>query len=290
MKAQVESTNSAISRHLTLDDETSALFRLKRELLEVLQKHEDRQRLFQQEVQVTLEKMQTRKATAARSTEHGLEFESRLFDLVNEEAVRAGDLAMFMGDKPGVIRGCKKGDIVVELNIDHVAGGAKIAIEAKEDASYNIKKALVEIDEASKNREAQFGLFVFSRRLAPEGLEAISRHGNAIVIVWDPEDRQTDLFVKLGLSVAKALCTRQAREREAISVDFSAIDQSLLNINKELTQLEEINTWTTTIQNNSEKILERMRGARKKLDKQILLLQEALLDIRQTLGDDSTEV
>lgn len=286
MKAQVESTNSAISRHLTLDDETSALFRLKRELTDMLRTHEDRQRGFQEEVKLALEKMQARKAEAARSTRHGVEFETLLFELVQEESQRAGDIATLTGNTVGVIKNCKKGDIVVEICADHVAGGARIAIEAKEDASYNLKKALDEIDEARKNRESQSGLFVFSKRLAPEGLEPLSRHGNTILAIWDSEDRQTDLFVKLGLSVAKALCTRQAREREALAVDFSTLDHSILEINKQLTQIDEISGFASTIQGHSEKILERMRISRKKLDKQVAILQEALQDLRDTLNSE----
>ena len=287
MKAQVESTNSAISRHLTLDEETSALFRLKRELLDVLRTHEERQRGFQEEVKITLEKMQARKAEAARSTVHGVEFEARLYELVLEESQRAGDLALMTGNSVGVIKNCKKGDIVVELCGEHAAAGAKIVLEAKEDASYNIKKALDEIDEARKNREAQSGLFVFSKRLAPEGIEPLSRHGNTLIVVWDPEDRQTDLFVKLGLSVAKALCTRQARERESLAVDFSTLDHAILEINKQLAQIDEIGGFSETIRNNSEKILERLRISRKKLDKQVAVLQESLQDLRETLQAES---
>jgi len=286
MKAQVESTNSAISKHLTLDDETSALFRLKRELLDVLRTHEDRQRGFQEEVKVTLEKMQARKAAAARSTLHGLEFESQLFEFVNEESQRAGDIAVMTGNSVGAIKNCKKGDIVVEIGGEHSAAGAKIVLEAKEDASYNIRKALDEIDEARKNREAQSGLFVFSKRLAPEGLEPLSRHGNSIIALWDPEDRQTDLFVKLGISVAKALCTRQAREKESLAVDFSTLDHAILEINKQLSQIDEISGFSESIRNNSEKILERMRISRKKLDKQVAILQEALQDLRETLQSE----
>lgn len=286
MKAQVESTNSAISKHLTLDDETSALFRLKRELMDVLRTAEERQRGFQEEVKITLERMQARKAESARSTIHGLEFESQLFELVHDVSQRSGDIALLTGSTVGVIKNCKKGDIVVEIGGEHAAAGARIVLEAKEDASYNLRKALDEIEEARKNRESQSGLFVFSKRLAPEGVEPLSRHGNVIIALWDPEDRQTDLFVKLGLSVAKALCTRQAREKESLAVDFSTLDHAILEINKQLGHIDEISGFSESIRNNSEKILERMRISRKKLDKQIAVLQEALQDLRETLQAD----
>lgn len=284
MKAQVESTNSAISRHLTLDDENSALFRLKRELMDVLRTHEDRQRGFQEEVKITLEKIRTRKELSEKSTLHGLEFEGLLFDLIQEESQRAGDFAVMTGNSVGVIKNCKKGDIVVEIGGEHSAAGAKIVLEAKEDASYNIRKALDEIEEARKNREAQSGLFVFSRRLAPQGIEPLARHGHAIVALWDPEDRQTDLFVRLGLSVAKAICTRQSREKESMAFDFSTLDHAILEINKQLVQIDDISGFTESIRNNSEKILDRMRISRKKLDRQVAILREAIEDLRDTLN------
>ena len=82
MSRTVATTNEAISKHLTLDDKDSALSRLRRELLEVLGKHGETYQKFQEEVRVTLEKMQARREEAAASTRHGGDFEAVVFEVV----------------------------------------------------------------------------------------------------------------------------------------------------------------------------------------------------------------
>lgn len=287
MKAQVDSTNEAISRHLTLDDETSALSRLRRELLELLVSHEEKQRTFHQEVQVTLEKMQARKEEADRSTRHGTEFEALLFDLIQQESRQCGDIATLTGASTGLIKNCKKGDIVIDLSAEHTAAGARIVLEAKESASYSLRDALIEMEEARKNRDAQVGIFVFSKKTVPAGLDSISRHGDVIVVVWDKEQPDSDLFVRLSLSIAKALCTRNARARERVAMDFTIIDKALLEIAKQIEQIEGIDSLASTIQNNGEKIRERVRISKGKLQKQVECLEEQLGEIKNLL--QSTE-
>ena len=51
-------------------------------------------------------------------------------------------------------------------------------------------------------------------------------------VVWDADDVATDTHLRLGLSVATALCTRKALERTSLDVDFTAIDTVLLEIAK----------------------------------------------------------
>ena len=99
---------------------------------------------------------------------------------------------------------------------------------------------------ARQNREAESGLFVFSKKTAPAGLEPLARYGNDVVVVWDADDLATDTHLRLGLSVARALCTRKALERSSLDVDFTAIDGALLEIAKQVRELDEIRTWTDT--------------------------------------------
>eukprot|EP00461_Guttulinopsis_vulgaris_P007738 UN07788 len=49
------------------------------------------------------------------------------------------------GNRTGRIRNCKVGDIVITMGPEHVAYGSKIVIEAKNDQSYTIQKALDEL-------------------------------------------------------------------------------------------------------------------------------------------------
>lgn len=283
MSRTVATTNEAISRHLTLDDEKSALYRLRRELLEVLGQHTKCYQDFQTEVRATLESMQARREEAAASTRHGGDFEAVVFEVVQSESQRLRDVATAVGNSTGMIKNCKKGDAVVELGQESAAPGAKVVVEAKEDASYDLAAALGEMETARQNRGAESGLFVFSKKISPVGLEPLARYGNDVVVVWDADDVATDTHLRLGLSVARALCTRKALERSSLDVDFTAIDGALLEIQKQVKELDEIRTWTDTIRSNGQKILDRLRISREKLEKQGEVLTERVADLKEAM-------
>jgi hypothetical protein len=83
--------------------------------------------------------------------------------------------------------------------------------------------------------------------------------------------------------VARALCTRKARERSSLDVDFTAIDAALLEVQKQVKELDEIRGWTETIRNNGEKILGRLRISREKLDRQGAVLTERVADLKEAM-------
>ncbi|MDZ4779098.1 MAG: hypothetical protein SGJ19_02460 [Planctomycetia bacterium] len=283
MTTTVESTNLAISRHLTLDDEGSSLYRLKRELLDVLTQHQKQSREFQLEVSEQLTRMQTRREESARSTRHGDEFEAQCLEFLTEETKKCGDLLSATGRETGLMRGSKVGDAVIELNGDNVAGGAKIVIEAKEEKGYDAKKALDEIENARKNRGAEIGVFVFSKRVAPSHLESFERHRNDILVVWDADDAATDVCLRAALSVAKALCVRKALEKEKVTFDTEPITKAILEIEKQVQLFEEVDKAVGTIKSGSERIENRMRIARETLNRQVFTLQQQLETIRERL-------
>jgi hypothetical protein len=102
--------------------------------------------------------------------------------------------------------------------------------------------------------------------------------------VWDADDVATDAHLRLGLSVARALCTRKALERSSLDVDFTAIDGALLEIAKQVKELDEIRTWTDTIRSNGQKILDRLRISREKLEKQDEILTERVADLKEAMA------
>ena len=203
LKRLLEQTNSAIEGHLSLDEENSALARLKRELLGLMESHRDQNQKFQEEVKLALQTMIARKQEAARSTRHGVDFEAAVLELLCAEAQKSGDILTMTGNIVGRIKNCKKGDGTLELGPESVAPGARIVIEAKEDAGYQLKKACEEIEEARKNRDAVIGVFIFSRKTAPAALESVFRVGDDVFVVWDMEEPASDLYLKLGISLAR---------------------------------------------------------------------------------------
>lgn len=286
LKTILENTNETINSNLTLDDDDSSLARLRREILSVLESHSKANLEFREEVKISLNEMVARREESQRSTTHGLDFEQAVQEFLHYESQKSGDIATHTGNTTGLIKHCKVGDCVIELGPENSAAGAKIVAEAKQKKEYNLAKALEEIETARKNREAEVGLFIFSNKSAPEGLDPISRYRNDVVVVWDAEDRSSDLYLKTGLTLARALCVRAGNQNEAKAADFQAIDVAVLEIEKRAENLGKIETSAKTIGKQSDVILKTVGTARKSIDRQVEILREKLGDLRNLETDE----
>jgi hypothetical protein len=280
----VDRAQGTITREFSLDDEGSALARLRRELLSVLQRHTETNTVFQEEVKVALGKMAARREEADRSTRHGLAFEDAVCEYLEHFARQTGDLAARTGFTTGLIKNNKKGDCVVELGPECAAAGARVVIEAKEDASFTLAKARGEIEMARENRGAQVGLFVFSKKTAPVAMDEVFRFGNDVFVVWDPEDASTNLQLKIGLTLARALCIRVEQISQSQDEDFQAITKAVLEIEKQSQYLGEVSTSAETIKSGAERVLERVRKTRNSLERQVEILQSRIGDLKQVTG------
>jgi hypothetical protein len=184
MAKQLDETTRTLEAHLTLDDDASALSRLRRELMTVLKSSDESNRRFQEEVKVAIRELVTRRQEAARSTTHGFTFQDAVFKAIERLAHSRGDIVEDVASYPGTIARCKKGDAVVTLGSDHVAAGARVVVEAKDDAGYRVTKALEEMQQARKNREASLGLFVLSTNAAPDDARGFARYGDDAIVKW----------------------------------------------------------------------------------------------------------
>lgn len=275
----MNTANTTIRDSLTLDNEKSPLFRLRRELTEVIQKMQESSTAFQEQVKVTLESFKARREEAARSTRHGGEFEEVVGSVLQMESQKSGDIFEETGNSTGVIGHCKMGDHVITLGAESAVPDAKIVVEAKADKSYDLPKALKELEQARKNREAQGSIFVFSKNTAPSGLEPFSRHGKHIVVVWDQDDPATDIFLRVGLSVAKALVIRDNLSDAKSKFNLVALNKALVSIKTDVSALDEISKWATTVKRSGEKILKKAGSLRKKLCRNLTVLDKHFVTI-----------
>ena len=289
LRGMLESTSQAIHDNLTLDDEQSSLARLKREMVTILSAQVESQSRFQEEVKLALGKMSARREEADRSTRHGHVFQDAVCEYLELHARRSGDVPERTGDSTGLIRNCKKGDIVLELGPDTRAAGAKIVIEAKEDASYKLSTALKEMEEARKNRDAQMGLFVFSRRCCPGDLKPFGLYGSDLVVIWDAEDATSDVYLEAAIVSARALCMRQRQQSAEQSADFENISKAVLEIEKQSGLLDEVTRLVETIKSNSDKILNRVRITRESLTKQVCVIREKTGDLAESIQTEPME-
>jgi hypothetical protein len=271
---RVDDAHQKIASQFSLDNDGSALARMKNELQSLISEHRQDSQRFQSEVREALAAMSTRRQEVQRSTRHGDEFDQAAFAFVQHEAQGKGDIASSVGATTGLIKNCKKGDAVIELGPESAAPGQRIVVEAKQMQRYQLADARDYIEEARKNRGALVGIFVYSKRTAPEGMDPLQRLGNDIFVAWDAEDPTTDPFFRAALLLARALCVRQGLEAQSAEVDFTEIERAILMVEKQSALLEEVETCTKTIQSSSEKILDRIRVARKAFERQVAILSE----------------
>jgi hypothetical protein len=271
---RVDDAHQKIASQFSLDNDGSALARMKSELQSLINEHRQDSQRFQTEVREVLASMVTRRQEIQRSTRHGDEFDQAAFAFVQHEAQSKGDIATSVGATTGLIKNCKKGDALIELGPESAAPGQRIVIEAKQVQQYQLAEARDYIEEARKNRGAAVGVFVFSKRTAPEGMDPLQRLGNDIFVAWDAEDAITDPYFQAALLLARALCVRQRLESQAVKVEFTEIDQAILAVEKQSGSLEEVERLTETIQSHSEKILKRIRLARAAFERQVAVLSE----------------
>ena len=187
-------TRQSIDENLTLDNEQSALARLRKQLTDVLDDIQTKNQRFQEDVSGKLASLVTRHQEEMRSTTHGISFEDEFCAFLQREAQRAGDVFTASGSKPGAIPRCKTGDAVIQIGTEAAAAGERIVFEAKSSKKYSLADARQEIEEARKNRSASVGVFVFAKDTAPQGLQPFTRIDHDLFVIWDTADPSTDIL------------------------------------------------------------------------------------------------
>jgi hypothetical protein len=274
------STSEQIGKNLTLDDEGSALARLKRELEGMLGRVMRDNAEFQLQMRETVARLDTRRKEGARSPRHGIEFEERLGALLADEAARRGDLYEATGDTTGAIKNCKIGDYVIELGPESAAAHARIVWEAKEKQGSSLRAAIDEIGEARRNRHAQVGVFVFSTKTAPEGIESLQRHGSDILVLWDADDAAGEVIVRAAYSLARCLVVRERQSDGEAKAAILEIERSARGVEKQIGYLDEVRRWAETVKGHGEKIADRSARMVEELKRDVERLDAQLAAMR----------
>ncbi len=284
---RVDETTAQVRSSLTLDDEASPLAVLRRELLGVIKNLNDANAVFHTEVRSTLEALQVRRAEAAQSTRHGLEFEDAVGAILTQQARNSGDIVQCVSQNVGRIARCKVGDFVLTLGPESAAAGAVIVFEAKEDRSYDLRKMIDELAQARENRGAQVGIAVLSKATAPEGIERLTRFGADILVVWDRDDMSSDVLFTAALSLARALVVRERSQQARVQAEFSAIEDAVRRIAKAAESLTDIMTLSETVRSNGVKIHDRAERLRDEIDKQLDLLRRNVEGLKDNGGQEA---
>jgi hypothetical protein len=274
MSNRLESTNRLIDSSLSLDEERSPLSRLRREILLVIDGMNKANNDFQAHVRTTLESLKTRRAEAARSTTHGLDFQDQVGEFVQHEAQRCGDLFESTKYTAGALTRSKVGDFVVVLGPDSQSPDARIVVEAKEDKSYDLKSALEELKKARENRKAEAGLFVISRKSAPAGIESLMRWDRDIVAVWDAEDPNTDVIFRAAVSVARMIAIREKNQSEQASADIAEMKSIIDSICRDVSLLDKILKAAGNARTHCDTIIKQATDFKTRVESSLARMQE----------------
>lgn len=275
----LESTKGTINDNLSIDKTDSPLNRLRNELTGLLTKMEKGQLEFQQKVGETLSAMNARREESRRSTAHGSTFEFQLGKYLEDLTKGLGDQLSHVGSSVGAVSRCKVGDFVITLSDTSAAPGAKLVVEAKEDKSYSLEEAFNEIEQARQNREADAGIFVFSSKIAPAGMQPIERKGRDLIVRWDADDVNTDIVLQTTVLVSRFLVVQRKRDDSQNQVEIQKMNKSVDALVRGITHLDTIITSGTTVQNGAQKILAEAGKAKKLHEEELAMLKDFLTTI-----------
>jgi hypothetical protein len=276
----VQKTDATVRASFTLDDKQSPLSRLRGELLEVIGGLVRSNAEFQSDVRKDLAEMKVKRDEAARTATHGRTFEKAVNEFLEGEANRVGDVYESVGATPA--KGARKvGDGVITLGPESAAPDARIVCEAKANKSYTVKQALEELGLARQTREAQVGLLVLSKQSASEVWEPMRRIGEDVLVVWDAEDPTSDIFLKAGLSVARAMAVRKRAALASNDRSLAEIEAAIASLHKATQQVDAIEKAASTINAQGAKILKSAQEMRNELATQLDALGSAVGSLRE---------
>ena len=286
---RVERAHQAITQQFSLDDESSSLSKLKRNIDDRLEVMSKNQQDFHAEVRATLAAMTASKRERSAPNLHGTDFEQAVEIVVADFAARRGHVHEVTSHKAGRIPRCMKGDFKMLLSSDSIASGAALVVEAKEDTSYTVPKALKELEIAKKNRDAEVSVFVFSARTAPSDIEPLARHGRDVLVVWDVEDRSLDAVLDAALCLAVCLCTDATGGPKSEALDVSIVDAAIKRIASVAKDCGDIRRWAETMRSNSTKIVERTDRMEATLESECRALTSFLETATESDDEDGDE-
>jgi hypothetical protein len=287
LKTALAETQEQIRKDLSLDKDGSALSNLHGKLKKQIDDLVDRQARFQTEVSSVLAELRGAKRERAVSPSGGFDFEALAGDALRER-MHSDEAFESVGETTGLVARSKIGDHVQTMGAESAAAGAKIVYECKRADSYTQAKALAELDEARRNRGADIGVFVLAAsslrenpRMQAEFPKSLTRQGNSILVVWDPEDQSSDVCLDAAITLARALLVRErAGADTATDADWDAIDKAVNGIERQLEYLDELSGWCGNIKRDAGKIEGRIEKMKTDLQREMERLARELENLR----------
>lgn len=272
---ETQAASTAVLQAMNPDAVGSPLAILKTSITAMLEKHaksqseviasmDERQKRLDQDIREVFTRLEERKRSDATSPRGGRRFEDQVLRFTHNALTGAPVVIEDTGATVGARAGCKVGDQVVKFAGESIYAGSAIVIEAKRDASYNVARALAELETGRSNRTAQASVFVMARSHAPVGFPSFARHGNDVLVIWDDADESSDPYLQAAILLALGLATRQRRGEEEGNI--KALADIERRIEGELKRHEKMRELAESIQKKAEDMLDELRKGTKGLN------------------------
>lgn len=192
---------------------------------------------------------------ADRGHVKGFIFEEDLYEFVAVTGLQFGDETELVRGTSGILK-CKTGDHLITLGEASGAPGLRIVVEVK-DQAYKAKKAIAELQEAKKNREAVSGIFIFARGCEPVEFGNFKRISNDFYCTVDKAalaDGGPLPFLWAAYELARVQAVTALRKETGGEMDLERIQQHIDGIAAWVPRLAEIITKANTVQKSGNAI------------------------------------
>ena len=205
------------------------------------------------------------------TTLKGKDFEEACNDILSDIVqMHIGDELDMTATKSGEITGSKKGDFVITLG---EGIGLRMVFETKDWTSITLPKILdEELEEAMKNRSADYAIFVSKYREAlPDKVGWFNEYRDKILVCALGSSKMDTFFPEI-LHIAyqwgrMKLLSKEAKEKE---IDLKSILGVTQNLDQQVNKLSQIKGQCTNLEKASEKIRKLTKdiegGIREELD------------------------
>jgi hypothetical protein len=190
---------------------------------------------------------------AERGHVKGFCFEEDVYTVIAKMGRQFADQTDLVRGTPGILK-CKTGDHLVTLGETTGAPGLHIVVELK-DQPYKAKKAIAELQEAKKNREAVCGIFVFAKGCEPVEFGNLKRIDNDYFCTVDKSALAEGgplPFLWAAYELARLQAVTAVRKEACGKLDLEAVQRHIDGIADLVPRLAEIITKAATVQKSGE--------------------------------------
>jgi len=203
-----------------------------------------------QDLREELLKEEAKKEVIAKTTLKGGKFEDLALNCVEQFCSPHEDKVTFVGEVLG--KTGKIGDINIDIDGDDKK---RITIECKDSSAYSYKNTVDEINDAIKNRDAKFGIFLFkSQSQIPSVLQPIKITNNYIITSFE------DFGLYFAFRVARLFVEKSTEDNQKtipvdkIQKEIEELKVKLLAFSNIHMKLSQIDSASAYIRENTERL------------------------------------